>query len=270
MQTIIEKRDFRSNPTMALRRRPRGIFPAILISYGMIGAAAAGTPTSCASLSTFSYPNTTINSALSQPGGPYVAPDAWHLVFTNLPPYCEVSATIKPTSDSSINVRVWMPTKNYNGRYLGTGNGGYAGGFFFSELADGINRGFATANTDMGATGAAGVNGDALVGHPEKWKDFGWRATHLMTVFAKALVNTFYGKPANRNYFAGCSTGGQQALMEAQRFPNDYDGILAGAPAYNRTHLHTVLISQYRATHRTPESYIPATKFDVINNAVLA
>jgi len=181
-----------------------------------------------------------------------------------------VQATIKPTPDSSINVRVWMPTQRYNGRFLGTGNGGYAGGFFFSELADGINRGFATANTDMGATGAAGVNGDALVGHPEKWKDFGWRATHLMTTFSKALINAFYGNPANRSYFAGCSTGGQQALMEAQRFPYDYDGILAGAPAFNRTHLHTVGVAQYRATHATPTSYIPATKFDVINQAVLA
>src|SRR5258707_13919496 len=140
MQTIIEKSDFRSNPTMALRKRPRGIVPAILISYGMVGAAAAGTPTSCASLSTFSYPNTTINSALSQPGGPYVAPDAWHLVFTNLPPYCEVFATIKPTADSSINVRVWMPTTNYNGRYLGTGNGGYPRGFLFSRTAERVNR----------------------------------------------------------------------------------------------------------------------------------
>jgi feruloyl esterase len=165
---------------------------------------------------------------------------------------------------------VWMPTQRYNGRFLGTGNGGYAGGFFFSELADGINRGFATANTDMGATGAAGVNGDALVGHPEKWKDFGWRATHLMTVLGKALVKTFYGDPARRSYFAGCSTGGQQALMEAQRFPNDYDGILAGAPAYNRTRLHTVPLAQYRATHASLASFIPATKFDVINQAVLA
>ena len=103
-----------------------------------------------------SHLDTTINSAQSQAGGAYVAPDAWHLVFTNLPPYCEVQATIAPTPDSSIKVRVWMPTQRYNGRFLGTGNGGYAGGFFFSELADGINRGFATANTDMGATGAAG------------------------------------------------------------------------------------------------------------------
>ena len=230
----------------------------------------AGTSTSCASLTNFKFANTTINSATSYPGGPYVAPDAWHLVFSNLPPYCDVSATIAPTPDSSINVHVWMPTQRYNGRYLGTGNGGYAGGFFFSELADGINRGFATANTDMGATGAAGVNGDALVGHPEKWKDFGWRATHLMTTFSKALINAFYGDPASRSYFAGCSTGGQQALMEAQRFPYDYDGILAGSPAFNRTHLHTVTVAQYRATHANATSYIPPTKLDVVNQAVLA
>src|ERR1043165_135454 len=234
---------------------------ALLVS---VTPAPAGTPTSCESLTGFAFPDTTINSAQSQAGGAYVAPDAWHLAFTNLPPYCEVQATIAPTPDPSIMVRVWMPTQRYNGRFLGTGSGGYAGGFFFSELADGINRGFATANTDMGATGAAGVNGDALIGHPEKWKDFGWRATHLMTTFSKALINTFYGDPAGRSYFAGCSTGGQQALMEAQRFPDDYDGILAGAPAFNRTHIHTVPVAQYRATHATLASYIPATKFGVV------
>lgn len=261
-----------SRPTFlaATPRQKRCILPSLLLIGAGIQSAAAGTPTSCASLTAFSYPDTTISSAASQPGGPYAAPDAWHLVFTSLPPYCEVQATIKPTADSSINVRVWMPTTNYNGRYLGTGNGGYAGGFFFSELADGINRGFATANTDMGTFPAAGTNADALVGHPEKWKDFGWRATHLMTTFSQALINAFYGNPANKSYFAGCSTGGQQGLMEAQRFPNDYDGILAGAPAFNRTHLHTILIADYRATHRTAASYIPATKLDAVNRAVLA
>jgi feruloyl esterase len=260
--------NFQFTLTAKLARQIGIILPVLL--GGAVQPALAGTPTSCESLSTFSYPNTTINSASSQAGGPYVAPDAWHLAFANLPPYCDVSATIKPTADSSINVHVWMPKTGYNGRYLGTGNGGYAGGFFFSELADGINRGFATANTDMGATLAAGTNGDALVGHPEKWKDFGWRSTHLMTTFAQALINAFYGNPANRSYFAGCSTGGQQALMEAERFPNDYDGILAGAPAFNRTHLHTVLVADYRAAHKTPASYIPPTKLDVVNNAVLA
>jgi len=243
---------------------------AALAALVIAAPARAGTPTSCESLTSFSFPNTTINSATSVPGGPYVAPDVWHLAFTNLPPSCQVSATIKSTSDSNINVQVWMPTQRYNGRYLGTGNGGYAGGFFQSELAAGINNGFATANTDMGTAPADGISADALVGHPEKWKDFGWRATHLMTTFSKALITAFYGNPPSRAYFAGCSTGGQQALMEAQRFPDDYDGILAGAPAHNRTHLHTVTVAQYRATHLPPTGYIPVTKFDVINQAVLA
>jgi len=243
---------------------------ASLMLVLLADTANAGTPATCESLTNFKFADTTINSATSYPGGAYVAPDAWHLAFTNLPPYCEVVATIAPTPDSSIGVRVWMPTQRYNGRYLGTGNGGYAGGYFQSELADGINRGFATANTDMGATGAAGVNGDALIGHPEKWKDFGWRATHLMTTFSKALINAFYGDPASKSYFTGCSTGGQQALMEAQRFPYDYDGILAGAPAFNRTHIHTVTVAQYRATHITPTAYIPPTKLDAVNQAVLA
>jgi feruloyl esterase len=248
----------------------RIVSATLLGVLALAAPAGAGTPTSCESLISFAFPNTTINSAVSQPGGPYVAPDAWHLAFTNLPPSCQVSATIKPTSDSNINVQVWMPTQRYNGRYLGTGNGGYAGGFFQSELAAGINNGFATANTDMGTAPADGVSADALVGHPEKWKDFGWRATHLMTQLAKALIATFYGNAASRSYFAGCSTGGQQALMEAQRFPADYDGILAGAPAFNRTHLHTVTVAQYRATHIPATGYIPATKLDVVNQAVLA
>jgi len=243
---------------------------ATVILFLVAEAATAATPSTCESLTNFKFADTTINSATSYPGRAYVAPDAWHLAFTNLPPYCEVVATIAPTPDSSIGVRVWMPTQRYNGRYLGTGNGGYAGGYFQSELADGINRGFATANTDMGATGAAGVNGDTLIGHPEKWKDFGWRATHLMTTFSKALINAFYGDPAHKSYFYGCSTGGQQALMEAQRFPYDYDGILAGAPAFNRTHIHTVTVAQYRATHITPTAYIPPTKLDVVNKAALA
>ena len=168
----------------------------ILTSCIAFDPATAGTPTSCASLTTSRHPDTTINSAQSQ----IRAAPTWRRTrgISRSPtcrPTARSQATISADSDSSIGVQVWMPTQRYNGRYLGTGNGGYAGGFFYSELADGINRGFATANTDMGATGGAGVNGDALVGHPEKWKDFGWRATHLMTVFTKALINAFYGNP---------------------------------------------------------------------------
>jgi hypothetical protein len=215
----------------------------------------------CQSLQSFSFPNTTINGVASMPGGPYVAADTWHLAFANLPPWCQVTATIAPTPDSSIGVQVWLPMQRYNGRYLGTGNGGYAGGYFQSELAQGINNGFATANTDMGATGGAGVNGDALVGHPEKWIDFGWRATHLMTTFSQALIQAFYGASANRSYFAGCSTGEQQALMEAQRFPNDYDGISRVRPLTTaRIFIRYSSRNMARPTDRRlqPVSYRPA------------
>jgi feruloyl esterase len=242
----------------------------LLVTPALAPRPATAAGQTCEGLAAFQYPDATVTMAQSEPGGPYVAPDAWHLVFTDLPPYCRVTATLTPTPDSSINVEVWMPTSRYNGRYLGTGNGGYAGGFFYSELADGINKGFATANTDMGTAPSAGVNADVLVGHPEKWIDFGWRSTHLMTLFAKALIEAFYGVAAHPSYFAGCSTGGQQALMEAERFPTDYDGILAGDAAFNRTHLHTITVWTYAATHRTLASYIPATKFDVINQQVLA
>jgi len=235
---------------------------------------------SCQSLLTFSYPNTTITGASSSPGGPYCAPDTWHLCFTNLPPSCQVTATMTPVSGSSISVTVWMPTQGYNGRYLGTGNGGYAGSIFDSELAQGINNGFATANTDMGMGQCLsyGVNAQFCTEFPQSWIDFGWRATYLMTQFSKALIAAFYGSPPNYSYFAGCSTGGQQALQEAQRFPNDYNGILAGDPAHYRTHLHTDTVGQYAATHSTTTGapsggYIPATPvpngFDTVNAAVL-
>jgi feruloyl esterase len=260
----------------ARRRRPFAATAGAIVLCGTVAFATstAHAQLACASLLTsFTYPNTTITGATSSTGGAYCAPDTWHLCFTNLPPSCQVTAQMTPTPDSTINVTVWMPTQGYNGRYLGTGNGGYAGSYFQSELAQGINNGFATANTDMGTSPYAdGVSADGLAGHPEKWVDFGWRATYLMTQFSKALITAFYGAPPNYSYFAGCSTGGQQALMEAQRFPNDYNGILAGDPAQYRTHLHTVLVAQYQRTHQTAPAtgYIPTPSgFDLVNAAVL-
>lgn len=279
---------FTPSCNFSFARRFRSLVRNIL-SASTIGAMMLATPAAyaqssqvlkCAALLTsFNFPNTTITGATYSNGGPYCGTDTWHVCFNNLPPSCQVTAQMTPTSDSTINVTVWMPTEGYNGRYLGTGNGGYAGSYFQSELAQGINNGFATANTDMGTSGGVpptdGISADGLVGHPQKWIDFGWRSTYLMTQFSKALINAFYGAPPNHSYFAGCSTGGQQALMEAQRFPNDYDGILAGAPAHNRTHLHTVTIAQYAATHSTTTGapstgYIPTpTGFDAVNTAVL-
>jgi len=251
---------------------------AMLCAAVAFAAPAVHAQASCTSLLSFKYPNATITGVSSSSGGPYCGTDAWHICFSNLPPSCQVTATISPVSGSSIGVTVWMPTEgHYNGRYLGTGNGGYAGSYFDSELAQGINDGFATANTDMGTSQCVsyGVNAQLCAEFPQSWVDFGWRATSVMTQFAKALIKTFYGSSPNYSYFAGCSTGGQQALMEAQRFPKEYNGILAGDPANYRTHLHVVPVAQYFATHSTttgaPSSgYIPTPSgFDTVNAAVL-
>ena len=108
-----------------------------------------------------------------------------------------------------------------------------------------------------------------LFGHPERIKDFGFRAIHLMTVRGKEIANAFYGQKARKAYFAGCSTGGQNALMEAQRFPDDYDGIMAGAPAFNRTHLHMAGLASWQNTHASPGRFIQPGQMTLINQAVI-
>jgi feruloyl esterase len=159
---------------------------------------------------------------------------------SNLPDFCRIIARSRPSSESNIIIEVWLPTRDaWNGKYLGTGNGGYAGSIVYDALAGGLRRGFAVANTDMGTYPAGlSLNYGAGNGRRDPSRDWGYRATHEMTVFAKKVVRTMYDKPARLNYFTGCSTGGRQGLMEAQRFPDDYDAILAGAPGYNSTHQH--------------------------------
>ncbi len=234
-------------------------------------AARAGT---CEALTSFSFPNATITAVESVGAGSYKAPDT--ITYAGLPAFCRVAATLTPSADSSIRVEVWMPVgAAWNGRYEGTGNGGYAGSILYGHLALGLQHGFAVANTDMGTAPATALNGDALVGHPEKWKDWGYRATHEMTVFSKSLVEAFYGHGPRYSYFSGCSTGGQQALQEAQSFPDDYDGILGGAPAHDRTHGHAVVVWQYGAIHpmnpfEPGGGAMPAGKLTLLKNAVVA
>ena len=234
---------------------------------------AAATP--CTNLQSVPFEQTTITSATDNTSGQFTDPGTGQ-VITGLPPFCRVTAVLTPTSDSAIQIEAWLPETTWNGRFLGTGGGGFQGTITFTSLASGIQGGFASVNTDLG-TGSSGCNplfcgsdgnvgttlanqiaaafGDpaapstGLFGHPERIKDFGWRAIHLMTVRGKEIANAFYRHTPTKSYFAGCSTGGQNALMEAQRFPDDYDGILAGAAAFNRTHLHAGAISVYQDAH---------------------
>jgi feruloyl esterase len=242
----------------------RAIVALLLLSPG---AALAG---ACESLMGFSYPDATVTSAVSVPGPSFAAPDGQ--TYESVPPFCRVSATLTPTSDSLINIEMWMPEEGWTGRFLGLGNGGYGGNTAIAvpAMVAALRLGFASATTDMGTAPSTNTNADLLVGHPQKWVDFGYRATHLMTVVGKEIARAFYGAAPRYAYFHGCSTGGQQALMSVQRYPGDYDGILAGAPANNRTHVHTNVLWLYRATHASTDSYITSDKVNLITRSVVA
>jgi hypothetical protein len=233
-------------------------------------AAPAAFAADCAGLMGFYFPDTIVTAAVPVPGPSFTAPDGQ--TYESVPPFCRVSATLTPTSDSLINVEVWLPEQGWTGRFLGLGNGGYGGNIAIAvqTMVATLRLGFAVATTDMGTTPSANTNADALVGHPQKWVDFGHRATHLMTVVSKEIARAFYGAAPRYAYFHGCSTGGQQALMEAQRYPHDYDGIIAGAPANNRTHLHTNVLWFYRASRAAADSYITSDKVNLITRSVVA
>jgi feruloyl esterase len=219
----------------------------------------------CQQLANIAFPGATITTTECVDAGAFTPPGSTQAI-TNLPAFCRVAATLKPTPESMIRIEVWLPQTNWNGRFLGTGTGGGAGAIAYGALANGLKRGFATTNTDMGTS----PNANDAVGHPERWTDFGHRATHEMTTTAKAITQAYYKKPFHHAYFAGCSTGGQQALMEAQRYPDDYNGILAGAPANNRTHLHTGFVWNYKVTNQIPSSaFLPKEKIALITNAVI-
>ncbi len=181
------------------------------------------TPVPCASLTALVVPNTTITSAAVAPA------DA-----TN-PATCKVHATVThPPAGDTVNIDVWLPVEGWNGRFQGVGGGGYVGGSPQS-LAAPVRQGYGAGSTD---TGHVGGSGDFVLDANGRlnWqliRDFAYLGIHEMTVVGKAVTAAFYGKRARYTYWNGCSTGGRQGLAEAQRFPDDYDGILSAAPAIN-------------------------------------
>ncbi len=239
---------------------------------GPVVASAATRAQDCATLSTLALPGAQITTAVpvaagalrlpSSPIAPGLAARA-----ANLPAFCRVQAVATPTPDSHIGIEVWLPVTQWNGRLLGTGNGGGAGRIAYEMgMIEGLKRGFAVANTDMGT--APDIN--RTIDHPERWIDFGHRATHEMTRVAKGLVASFYQVATFRSYFAGCSTGGQQALSAAQRYPHDYDGILAGDPGNNRTHVATYFLWNYAALNASPAAQLSTSQWSMISRRVLA
>jgi feruloyl esterase len=175
-----------------------------------------------------------------------------------------------PSTDSDIRFEVWLPAAGWNGKFQGVGNGGFAGTISYAGLADAVTHGYAGASTDTGHAEKVGTSAAWALRHPEKVTDFGYRAIHLTAAAGKESIRAFYGEPPRRSYFNSCSNGGRQALMEAQRFPADYDGILAGAPANYWTHLLATAAAGSRATLAEPASYISAAKLPAIEAAALA
>jgi len=220
-----------------------------------------GIRASCESLASLALPDTTITMAQVVAAGSFSAPGARE-PYKDLPEFCRVAATIRPSSDSDIKVEIWLPASGWNRKLEAVGNGGWAGVISYSALADSVRAHYASVSTD---TGHVGGSGSFALGHPEKLADCSWRSEHEMTVKAKAVIQAFYGSTPRLSYWNGCSTGGRQALKEAQRFPDDFDGIIAGAPA-NRTALAMWVAM---AVLKDPDSYIPAEKYPMIHQAVL-
>jgi feruloyl esterase len=263
------------------------------IAIALLGAAAvAATP--CENLTNLELADTTITSAVVIPEGPPPARGAGGVGGArggapqggvpqvgpisagapggappaNIPAHCRVQLVLKPTDDSLINMELWLPTQNWNGKFIGVGNGGFAGsiqGLMF-DMPQALRLGYATAGTD---TGHQDPGGNWAIGHPEKMIDFGYRSTHEMTVKAKQIIKAFYDQKPKYSYFKGCSTGGRQALMEAQRYPDDYDGIIAGSNANRHIHMWTAGVARSIELSRHPEANLTKEKAALVNQMVM-
>jgi feruloyl esterase len=183
-------------------------------------------------------------------------------------PFCRVEGVIKPTADSDIGFEVWLPPAGaWNGKFSLIGNGGFAGSLILPSMALRLEEGYAVAGTDTGHRGGS-LEAAWALGHPEKIADFGWRAIHETAVASKAVIDAYYAKPPARSYFAGCSDGGREALMEAQRFPRDFDGIVAGAPANYWTRLLTNGAATMRALNK-PGAWLSPDDLSRVTEAAL-
>src|SRR5580704_4513381 len=246
-ETKIKSRNFAS-----------GVATIALLAASCSGGFAqqARTATSCAQLAKLDLPEATITVAAvvqpmafklppttmgpGGPGGPGGGPPGGGTGMalapfdpkdtTNHAPFCRVAAAFSPSSDSNIKIEVWMPLSGWNGKLLGAGNFGWGGSIMYGGLLLGLERGFAAVSTDTGHDDALPMGAFAL-GHPDKAIDYGYRAAHSMTVVAKVFIKAFYDESPKHSYWYGCSLGGQMGLTEIQRFPDDYDGAIIGAPA---------------------------------------
>ena len=205
----------------------------------------------CAGLLHLALPNASITSAEVAGGGTFATSSA----FPDLPAFCRVAATLRPSSDSEIKIEVWLPIAGWNGKFLAMGSGGWGGAIDYKALAYALRRGYAASATD---DGHQGPSGSFVLGHPEKFIDFAYRSEHEMTIKAKAILRSFYGSDPRYSYWDGCSGGGREGLLQAYRYPDEFDGVIAGDPATFRRNAWALWLANI--SFKDPAAYIPPVK----------
>jgi feruloyl esterase len=249
--------------------RPQIIGALLLLGMALDTQAMAATP--CDGLAGLTLTDAKIDSAAVVPAGSFLMPGrggrgAGTAAFANLEAFCRVTATLTPSRDSDIKIELWLPQAGWNGKFQAVGNGGWAGTIPYAAIAAAVSNGYAAAATDTGHTGGTA---DFALGHPEKLIDFAYRSMHEMTVQSKIILSAHYGSPPKFSYYNGCSQGGRQGLAEAQRYPEDFDGIIAGASAVDQMRMHGARTALNLTVNGSPDHVIPRTKYGMINAAVL-
>ncbi len=242
-------------------------------------AALAAAQTPCDQLK-LSLSNATVTSITYVPAGPFEAPNAAAAgrggrggrgsgPAAPVPAYCRVMMVLAPSSDSHIEAAMFLPAADWNGKLQVVGNGGWAGSISYPQMAAALREGYATASNDTGhRANDAGGGGMFALGHPEKITDFAYRAMHETVLKAKAITLAFYGKGPTYSYYNGCSTGGRQGLIEAARFPEDFDAIIAGAPANPHVHLHAAGVERSLELMKN-NAPLTQAKVDTLHKAIL-
>lgn len=255
------------------RRSRRHLLTAIFASTAAVAlhVGAASAENTCDDLVNFVLPDTAITIAQFYSKGKRI------VGMVDAPvDLCRVAGTVKPSSDSNIKFEVWIPTDgSFNGNYEQIGNGGYAGNIWMSYIANAVSRGYAAAATDDGTSGPP-LGAATFLGHPDVQIDYGYRAIKMTSDNAKAIIEKLSGHRPYYSYFTGCSDGGREALMEVQRYPNDFDGIIAGSPANDLVGLGMSFLWNTKAlfggpqTDGVPDAYIPANKLALLSGPALS
>lgn len=253
-----------------MNRAPRILLITLALSTITAPVVTPATPsTPCEALASLTLPNARIDSARMVAAGAFAAPGGARggTSFATLPVFCRVTATLTPTSDSDIKTEFWLPASGWNGKFKAVGAGGWTGVIAYPALAAAVASGYAGAGNDTGYH----LGGPAHVGpgHPEKLIDLGYRAMHEMTVQAKAVIKAHYGRAAKFSFYEGCSHGGRQGLAAAQMYPEDFNGIIAGAAGWDQMRVQSWRVALNLVVNRDAGSVIPPSKYSMIHEAAL-